>query len=88
MGKPAWVIRVPRADGKFDEKVAILNYKNFKNDKEIAELILDLVTSNQLQYKDKNGVETPMRPLDIVNFIVNFGSHTATDPNDPKLNPD
>lgn len=88
MGKPAWVIRVPRADGKFDEKVAILNYKNFKNDKEIAELILDLVTSNQLQYKDKNGVQTPMRPLDIVNFIVNFGSHTATDPNDPKLNPD
>lgn len=88
LGKPAWRIRVPRLDGGVDEKIAILNYKKFKDDPEIADLIMDLITSPSQVYVDANGIETPMHPMNVLSFLVNFGPHTATNPNTDKLTPD
>lgn len=88
MGKPAWVVKVQRQDGGVDEKVVILNYKKFNELPGVAETILDLLTSNQPFYTDKNGVQTQIKPIELLSFIVNFGPHTATDPNSPKLTPD
>jgi hypothetical protein len=56
MGKPAWIIKATNYDGTVYDKPVILNYKKFSDSPKIADLILDLVLSNQSQYVDANGV--------------------------------
>lgn len=80
MGKPAWVIKVTNYDGTTYDKPVILNYKKFADSPKVADLILNLVTSNQTQYTDANGVQTPIEPRKLLDFLVNFGPHTAVNP--------
>ena len=85
LGQPMWILQAPRLDGGYDQKIAKLNYQTFADKPEIADLILDLVTSNQQFYTDANGVQTNLRPIDILDFIVNFGPHTAVNPQDQRF---
>ena len=85
MGKPFWIIKAPNSEGVMIDKPVQLNYKYFREQPKVADLILDLVTSNEQYYTDANGVQTPINPKQLLSFIVNFGSRTATDPNDSKL---
>jgi hypothetical protein len=73
MGKPAWVIKATNYDGTVYDKPVILNYKKFSDSPKVADLILDLVTSNQQQYVDAKGVQTPISPKRLLSFLVNFG---------------
>ena len=88
LGKPAWLFKVNRPDGTQITKIALLNYKTFKDSPKVAKLILDLVTSNKQFYTDANGVQTNIKPSDLLSFIVNIGPHTAVNPNDTRLNAD
>lgn len=88
LGQPMWELRVPRLDGGFDKKLVKLNYQTFADQPKIADLILNLVTSNEQFYTDAKGVKTNLTPLNILDFIVNFGSHTAVNPEDSKLTQD
>lgn len=87
LGQPMWVLKVPRLDGEYDTKLVKLNYQTFADKPQIADLILNLVTSNEQFYTDAKGVKTNIRPIDILDFIVNFGSHTAVNPNDTRFTP-
>lgn len=87
LGQPMWVLKVPRLDGEYDTKLVKLNYQTFADKPQIADLILDLVTSNEQFYTDAKGVKTNIRPIDILDFIVNFGPHTAVNPNDTRFTP-
>lgn len=87
LGQPMWVLKVPRLDGEYDTKLVKLNYQTFADKPQIADLILDLVTSNDQFYTDAKGVKTNLRPIDILDFIVNFGPHTAVNPNDTRFTP-
>lgn len=86
MGKPAWVIKATNYDGTVYDKPVILNYKKFSDSPKVADLILDLVTSNQQQYVDAKGVQTPISPKRLLSFLVNFGPQTATNPNNTAYN--
>lgn len=86
MGKPFWIIKAPNSEGAMIDKPIQLNYKYFKDQPKVADLILDLVTSNDQFYTDANGVQTSINPKQLLHFIVNFGSHTATNPEDTRLN--
>lgn len=86
MGKPFWIIKAPNSEGVMIDKPIQLNYKYFKDQPKVADLILDLVTSNDQFYTDANGVQTSISPKQLLHFIVNFGSHTATNPEDTRLN--
>lgn len=86
MGKPFWIIKAPNSEGAVIDKPIQLNYKYFKDQPKVADLILDLVTSNNQFYTDANGVQTSINPKQLLHFIVNFGSHTATNPEDTRLN--
>ncbi|MFR0885649.1 MAG: hypothetical protein ACLSGJ_10855 [Lachnospira eligens] len=81
MGKPTWIIKATNYDGTVYDKPVILNYKKFSDSPKIADLILDLVLSNQSQYIDANGVQTPINPKELLKFLVNFGTHTVANPN-------
>ena len=87
LGQPMWVLKVPRLDGEYDTKLVKLNYQTFADKPQIADLILNLVTSNEQFYTDAKGVKTNIRPIDILDFIVNFGPHTAVNPNDTRFTP-
>lgn len=87
LGQPMWVLKVPRLDGEYDTKIVKLNYQTFADKPQIADLILNLVTSNEQFYTDAKGVKTNIRPIDILDFIVNFGPHTAVNPNDTRFTP-
>lgn len=88
MGKPAWIIKATNYDGTVYDKPVILNYKKFSDSPKIADLILDLVLSNQSQYVDANGVQTPINPKELLKFLVNFGTHTVANPNSQVYSPD
>lgn len=77
MGKPAWIIKATNYDGTVYDKPVILNYKKFADSPKIADLILDLITSNQTQYTDATGIQTPIEPRKLLEFLVNFGPHTV-----------
>ena len=58
-----------------------LNTKPFKGDNAVAELILKLVTDlNNPNYTTADGEVTPFSHFGLLKVIVNFGSHTATNP--------
>ena len=88
LGQPMWEIKVRRPDGQYDTKLVKLNYATFKNEPEVADLIIDLLLDESNSYVDKNGVDTGATPMNLLTFLVNFGSQTAVDPNDPRLTPD
>lgn len=88
MGKPVWMIKTSRDDGSTSQIGVVLNYDNFKDKPEVADLIIDLVTSKNQFYTDKNGVVTNITPQNVLQFLVNFGPQTATNPNDTRLSPE
>lgn len=88
MGKPVWIIKVTNYDGTVYEKPVTLNYAKFSDSPEIADLILNLVTSNQNQYVDANGVQTPINPKELLKFLVNFGTNTVVNPDNKVYNED
>lgn len=88
MGKPVWLIKTSRDDGSTSQIGVVLNYDNFKDKPEVADLIIDLVTSKDQFYTDKNGVVTNVTPQNVLQFLVNFGPQTATNPNDTRLSPE
>ena len=83
-----WVIPFKRQDGGIDNLIIKLNYANFKNSPEVSKLIVDLLLNNSNSYIDVNGVNTGVNPKNLLKFIVNYGTHTAVDPNDIRLTPD
>ena len=88
LGQPMWQFSITRPDGTQENKIVKLNYAKFQNEPEIAKLIVDLVINQQTPYVDRNGVNTGVKSIDLLRFLVNFGSHTAVNPQDPRLNPD
>ena len=88
MGKPVWMIKTSRDDGSTSQIGVVLNYDNFKDKPEVADLIIDLVTSKDQFYTDKNGVVTNVTSQNVLQFLVNFGPQTATNPNDTRLSPE
>lgn len=88
MGKPVWMIKTSRDDGSTSQVGVILNYDNFKNNPEVADLIIDLITSKDQFYTDANGTVTNITPQNVLQFLVNFGPQTATNPNDSRLSPE
>lgn len=88
MGKPVWMIKTSRDDGSTSQIGVVLNYDNFKDKPEVADLIIDLVTSKDQFYTDKNGVVTNVTPQNVLQFLVNFGPQTATNPNNTRLSPE
>lgn len=88
MGKPVWMIKTSRDDGSSSQIGVILNYGNFKDKPEVADLIINLVTSKDQFYTDANGAVTNITPQNVLQFLVNFGPQTATNPNDTRLSPE
>lgn len=88
LGQPMWVIPITRRDGSTDNLIAKLNYATFKDSPKVAKLIVDLLLDNSNSYVDANGVNTGVNPQSLLMFLVNFGSHTAVNPNDFRLTPD
>lgn len=88
MGKPVWMIKTSRDDGSSSQIGVVLNYSNFKDKPEIADLIINLVTSKDQFYTDVNGTVTNITPQNVLQFLVNFGPQTATNPNDTRLSPE
>jgi hypothetical protein len=62
MGKPVWMIKTQRDDGSTSQVGVVLNYDNFKNKPEVADLIIDLITSKDQFYTDANGTVTNVTP--------------------------
>lgn len=88
MGKPVWIIKTSRDDGSSSQIGVVLNYGNFKDKPEVADLIINLVTSKDQFYTDANGTVTNITPQNVLQFLVNFGPQTATNPNDTRLSPE
>lgn len=88
MGKPVWMIKTSRDDGSSSQIGVVLNYDNFKDKPEVADLIINLVTSKDQFYTDANGTVTNITPQNVLQFLVNFGPQTATNPNDTRLSPE
>ena len=88
MGKPVWMIKTSRDDGSSSQIGVVLNYGNFKDKPEVADLIINLVTSKDQFYTDANGAVTNITPQNVLQFLVNFGPQTATNPNDTRLSPE
>lgn len=85
LGQPMWIIETPREDGGTDTKLVKLNYPDFKNDPEMVDFIIDLLVNPSNNYVDRNGVQTGIDTKQLLSFLVNFGTHTAVNPNDPRL---
>ena len=87
LGQPMWEIKVRRPDGQYDTKLVKLNYATFKNEPEVADLIIDLLLDESNSYVDKNGVDTGVTPMNLLTFLVNFGPQTAVNLDNPRLLP-
>ena len=87
LGQPMWIIETISKDGKTATKVVKLNYPNFKDDPQMVDFIIDLLINPSNRYVDVNGVDTGIDPRQLLGFLVNYGSYTAVNPNDPKLDP-
>ena len=88
LGQPMWVVPFRRQDGSTDNLVIKLNYATFKDSPEVSKLIVDLLLNESNSYVDANGVNTGVNPKNLLKFIVNYGTHTAVNPNDIRLTPD
>jgi hypothetical protein len=62
MGKPVWMIKTSKDDGNTSQVGVILNYDDFKDKPEVADLIIDLLLSKDQFYTDANGVTTNITP--------------------------
>lgn len=85
MGMARLITKVRRGDGTYGNLSISLNTANFKNSPELVDFILDLLVNNANQTILKDGTVIPIRPQDLLQFIVNFGAHTATNPEDVRL---
>lgn len=85
LGQPTWIIETPREDGSANTKLVKLNYPDFRNDPEMVDFIIDLLVNPSNNYVDRNGVQTGIDPKELLRFLVNFGTQTAANPNDPRL---
>lgn len=81
LGKLMWFFDVKKSDGKTQQVAVALNTKNFKGDHEVANLILNLITSNELSVKDMNGANLSITPRQFLPLIVNFGNQTIVGDN-------
>ena len=85
MGSVYLMTKKLRSDGS-DGNISIkLNPLSFKNQPEVADFILDLLTNLNDNFTDKNGIRTPISNLNLLSLIANFGSHTAVNPEDQTL---
>lgn len=84
-------IQYKRQDGTEGRLSVQLNPRTFKNERNTVEYILDLllnqrnVVDQSGNVKDANGVSLPVKALDVLRLIVNYGAQTATDPKDQRL---
>lgn len=88
MGMARLITKVRRGDGTYGNISISLNTANFKNSPELVDFILNLLVNTTNQTTLNDGTVIPVRPQDMLQFIVNFGAHTATDPEDARLNPE
>lgn len=87
LGSMQMVVEVDRIDGTTGTAQMQLNPLKLTDNDAAADAILKLVTSQQRDYVDANGVQTPITNRDMLSFLINFGDHTATKPSDQRLNP-
>ena len=85
LGQPQWRITVTKPDGTTDTKIVKLNYANFKGNRKMAELILDLALDDGQFYTDAAGNQIEINPLDLLQFLVNFGTHTIVNQSDTRM---
>ena len=84
-------IQYKRQDSTEGKLSVQLNPRTFKNERNTVEYILDLllnqrnVVDQSGNVKDTNGVSLPVKALDVLKLIVNYGAQTATDPEDQRL---
>ena len=88
LGQPQWRITVTKPDGTTDSKIVKLNYANFKGNRKMAELILDLALEDNQFYTDAAGNQIEINPLDLLQFLVNFGTHTIVNQSDTRMDPE
>ena len=82
------LVEVDRLDGTIGTAQMQLNPLKLTGNDAAADVILKLVTSNQRDFVDANGILTQNTNDEVLSFLVNYGDHTATDPNDNRLTPE
>ena len=85
MGQAMLAVSVMPEEGKSKDILIKLNPRTFKNEPKTADLILNLLTSDEEMFVDANGVRTTIKNKDLLGFIVNFGPQTEFDPSNPNL---
>ena len=84
-------IQYKRQDGTEGRLSVQLNPRTFKNERNTVEYILDLLLNQRNavdqsgNVKDADGVSLPVKALDVLKLIVNYGAQTATNPEDQRL---
>lgn len=87
LGSMQMMVEVDRLDGTTGTAQMQLNPLKLTDNDAAADAILRMVTSQQRDYVDANGVQTPITNRDMLSFLINFGDHTATKPGDQRLDP-
>lgn len=88
LGTMQMLVEVDRLDGTIGTAQMQLNPLKLTGNNTAADVILKLVTSNQRDFVDANGILTQNTNDEVLSFLVNYGDHTATDPNDNRLTPE
>ena len=88
LGTMQMLVEVDRLDGTIGTAQMQLNPLKLTGNDAAADVILKLVTSNQRDFVDTNGILTQNTNDEVLSFLVNYGDHTATDPNDNRLTPE
>lgn len=88
LGTMQMLVEVDRLDGTIGTAQMQLNPLKLTGNDTAADVILKLVTSNQRDFVDANGILTQNTNDEVLSFLVNYGDHTATDPNDNRLTPE
>lgn len=80
LGTMQMLVEVDRLDGTIGTAQMQLNPLKLTGNDAAADVILKLVTSNQRDFVDTNGILTQNTNDEVLSFLVNYGDHTATDP--------
>lgn len=89
MGTAVWRIQVPHPNEGTTKNLDVhLNPKTFKNSPKVVDFVYKMMTATSDKYVTEDGVETPFYPQQLLRLVVNYGSHTAVDPNDSRLTED
>lgn len=88
LGTMQMLVEVDRLDGTIGTAQMQLNPLKLTGNDAAADVILKLVTSNQRDFVDANGILTQNTNDEVLSFLVNYGDHTATDLNDNRLTPE